>query len=225
LGLPLGRPIYLEGKMKGLIILPYTTIDNGTLLKLIEEVDYIIGVDGGCGVIYKNNIKPDLIIGDFDSLDMDILDYYRNQKIEIITLEEEKDITDGEAGIIEAFKRGCTELLICAPSYYLETDHLLGNIFLLSKYENCIIVNENEIIRVLDSGKIILEKVYGERVSIISLESSKVKITGFKYDGAFNINVGDSLTLRNEILNETAEIALEKGKILIIQRFKIDSMI
>lgn len=211
--------------MKGLIILPYTTIDSSILLKLIEEVDYIVGVDGGCGVTYRNNIKPDLIIGDFDSLDIDILDYYRNQKIDIITLQEDKDITDGEAGIIEAFKRGCTELLICAPSFYLETDHLLGNIFLLSKYKNCKIINEYEVIRVLEAGKIILDKAVGEKVSIISLEKTSVKITGFKYDGTFNIDVGDSLTLRNEIVEETAEIAMVSGKILIIQRFKRDSMI
>lgn len=211
--------------MKGLILLPYTTIDRERLLKLIEESDYIIGVDGGCGVTYKNNIKPDLIIGDFDSLDLDILTYYRSQNIEIITLEEEKDITDGEAGIIEAFKRGCDELLICAPSFFQETDHLLGNILLLGKYKNCSIINENETIRFLSTDTIILEKNNGEKVSIIPLEKSIVKITGFKYDGTFNIDVGDSLTLRNEIIKKTAEIAVETGKILIIQRFKKDSMI
>ena len=211
--------------MKGLILLPYTTIDRTSLLKLKNQVDYIIGVDGGCGVAYENGITPDLIIGDFDSLDFDILKYYRDKKIEIITLEEEKDLTDGEAGIVEGFKRGCSELLICAPSYYLETDHLLGNIFLLSKYKNCTIINENEIIKILKSGKMILNKADGDKVSIIPLESTEVKLTGFKYDGNFNINVGDSLTLRNEIVDKSAEIALSIGKILIIQRFKKDSMI
>jgi thiamine pyrophosphokinase len=225
LGLPLGRPIYLEGKMKGLIILPYTTIDKTNLLKLVSEADYLIGVDGGCSVTYKNMITPDLIIGDFDSLNIDILEYYRNEKIEIITLEEEKDITDGEAGIIEGFKRGCTELLICAPSYYLETDHLIGNIFLLNKYKNCTIINENEIIRILKAGNMILNKADGIKVSIIPLTKTEVTIAGFKYDGNFNVDAGDSLTLRNEIVDEKAEIALINGEILIIQRFKRDSMI
>ncbi len=206
--------------MKGLILLPYTTIDRTSLLKLKNQVDYIIGVDGGCGVAYENGIVPDLIIGDFDSLDKDILDYYRARNIEIITLKEEKDITDGEAGIIEGFKRGCSELLICAPSYYLETDHLLGNIFLLSKYKNCTIINENEIIKILEDGNMILDKSDGVRVSIIPLTKTEVKITGFKYDGTFNVAIGDSLTLRNEILDQSAIIALQKGRILIIQRFK-----
>lgn len=211
--------------MKGLIILPYTTINRNSLLKLVSEVNYIIGVDGGCDVAFKNKITPDLIIGDFDSLDIDILEYYRNKKIEIITLEEEKDITDGEAGIIEGFKRGCTELLICAPSYYLETDHLLGNIFLLSKYKNCTIINENEIIKILEVGNMVLNKKDGSKISIIPLKNTEVKINGFKYDGSFNINIGDSLTLRNEIEDERAEITMKNGKILIIQRYKRDSMI
>ena len=211
--------------MKGLIILPYTTIDKSTLLKLVEDVDYIIGVDGGCCVTYDNKIKPDLVIGDFDSLDKDILKYYTDQKTEIITLKEDKDITDGEAGIIEGFKRGCTEILIIAPSFFLETDHLLGNLLLLSKYKNCTIINENEIIRILEEGNMILNKTDGDKVSLVPLEPTEVKIDGFKYDGTFKVDVGDSLTLRNEIVDEKAHIALFKGKILIIQRFKRDSMI
>lgn len=211
--------------MKGLIILPYTTIDRTLLLKLAAEVDYIIGVDGGCGVTYDNKIAPDLVIGDFDSLDKDILKFYMDQNIEIITLKEEKDITDGEAGIIEGFKRGCTDILIIAPSFYLETDHLLGNLLLLSKYKNCRIINENEIIRLLDDGNVILRKADGDKVSLVPLEPTEVKIDGFKYDGIFNVDIGDSLTLRNEIVEEKAEIGLFKGKILIIQRFKRDSMI
>ena len=211
--------------MKGLIILPYTTINKTMLQKLAADVDYVIGVDGGCGVTYENMITPDLVIGDFDSLDKDILKYYKDQNIEIITLKENKDITDGEAGIIEGFKRGCTEILISAPSFYLETDHLLGNLLLLSKYKNCTILNENEIIRILEKGNMILNKADGDKVSLVPLEPTEVKITGFKYDGTFNVDVGDSLTLRNEIVDEKAEIALFKGKLLIIQRFKSDSMI
>lgn len=211
--------------MKGLIILPYTTINKTLLQKFVADVDYVIGVDGGCGVTYENMITPDLVIGDFDSLDKDILKYYMDQNIEIITLKEDKDITDGEAGILEGFKRGCTEILICAPSYFHETDHLLGNLLLLSKYKNCTIINENEIIRILEGGNMILNQTDGDKVSLVPLEPTEVKITGFKYDGSFNVNVGDSLTLRNEIVGMAAEIILIKGKILIIQRFKGDSMI
>lgn len=211
--------------MKGLIILPYTTIEKNRLLKLVEDVDYIIGVDGGCSITYENMISPDLVIGDFDSLDNEILKYYTDKKVDIITLKKDKDITDGEAGIIEGFKRGCTELLIGAPSFYHETDHLLGNLLLLSKYRHCTILNENEIIRILVEDNMILTRSDGVYVSLVPLESTEVKITGFKFDGTFKVDVGDTLTLRNEMVEEDAEITLLKGKLLIIQRFKKDSMI
>ena len=71
----------------------------------------------------------------------------------------------------------------------------------------------------------ILNKADGDKVSLVPLETTEVKITGFKYDGTFKVDVGDSLTLRNEIVGMAAQIILIKGKILIIQRFKRDSMI
>ena len=211
--------------MKGLIILPYTTIKKDILLNLVEESDYIIGVDGGCDILYTYNILPNLIIGDFDSINIDILRFYQNKEIEIIKLEIEKDITDGEASLIEARKRGCQELLICAPSFFLETDHLFGNIFLLSKYKNSSIINENESIRFIESGNILFNEQVGTNISLIPLEKSELKISGMKYNGNFKVNLGDTLTLRNKITDKSAEISLLTGKILIIQGLKEVSMI
>lgn len=211
--------------MKGLIILPYTTIKKDKLLNLVEESDYIIGVDGGCDMLYAYDILPDLIIGDFDSINTDILKFYQNKEIEIIKLEIEKDVTDGEASLIEAQNRGCQELLICAPSFFLETDHLFGNIFLLSKYKNCSIINENELIRFIESGNILFNEQVGTNISLIPLEKSELKISGMKYNGNFKVNLGDTLTLRNKITDISAEISLLTGKILIIQGLKEVSMI
>ncbi|MDD2371326.1 MAG: thiamine diphosphokinase [Firmicutes bacterium] len=211
--------------MKGLIILPYTSIKKNKLLSLIEKYDYIIGVDGGCDILYQYDILPNLIIGDFDSINKDVLDFFVNKNIEIIKLASEKDVTDGEASVEEGFKRGCSELLICAPSFFLETDHILGNIFLLSKYNNTKIINENEIIRIINPGNLQINKNTGTTVSFIPLEKSLIILKGMKYNGKFEVELGDTLTLRNKIVEDNAEVSLLNGKILIIQGLKDISMI
>ena len=38
------------------------------MVKYAKEVDKIIGVDRGCSYLLKNNIYPDYIVGDFDSM-------------------------------------------------------------------------------------------------------------------------------------------------------------
>lgn len=61
-----------------------------------KEYDKIIAVDKGLESVYKQNIKPDYIVGDFDSVDKNIIDFYKNKGIEIKEYNSEKDYTDTE---------------------------------------------------------------------------------------------------------------------------------
>ena len=42
-----------------------------------EDTEFIIGVDKGLAFLYENDIKPDYIVGDFDSVPHEIVEYYR----------------------------------------------------------------------------------------------------------------------------------------------------
>ena len=53
--------------MKAIIVSGGNSPSKEILLKYIEEGDYIIGADKGCNALYEYKIKPDLVIGDFDS--------------------------------------------------------------------------------------------------------------------------------------------------------------
>ena len=43
-----------------------------------QEGAYIIGVDKGVEFLYRQQILPNYIVGDFDSIDPEIVAYYRN---------------------------------------------------------------------------------------------------------------------------------------------------
>lgn len=211
--------------MKGLVLLPYVIIEKEKLVQLAGEAKIVICADGGAKVAFETGIDPDVLIGDFDSIDQELLLHYTGSDTELVRLEKEKDLTDGEAAVIECLKRGCTEITICAPGFMSETDHLLGNILLMNKYPNCRLVNEHESMFIASESKIKLFKNRGEEVSIVPLEKSEMILDGFKYSGKMSVNLGDTLTLRNLLLDDIAEISLLQGKLLIIQRFRKNSMI
>lgn len=69
---------------------------------LIAETDYVIAADSGLNILLDNNIKPDLIVGDFDSFKGEL-----PSDIETIKLPEKKDDTDllfaGRVGVEKDF--------------------------------------------------------------------------------------------------------------------------
>ena len=44
-----------------------------------EDTEFVIGVDRGLVFLYDNEIKPDYIVGDFDSVPRKLVEYYREE--------------------------------------------------------------------------------------------------------------------------------------------------
>lgn len=67
--------IILNGEIKN-----YDYI-NSVILK--GSYDYIICSDGGANHAYSMNIVPDYIIGDLDSVNGNIIEYYKSKKLNL----------------------------------------------------------------------------------------------------------------------------------------------
>lgn len=86
---------------------------NKNLLKTHLETnkyDIIIAVDKG--LEFLEDINPDYIVGDFDSVDIDILEKYKNLGIKVKKLIPEKDFTDTECALELAINLQATEITI-----------------------------------------------------------------------------------------------------------------
>ena len=60
-----------------------------------EETEFVIGVDKGLEFLYKHQIKPDYIVGDFDSVSHELVDYYREKlNVPIREFNPVKDASD-----------------------------------------------------------------------------------------------------------------------------------
>ncbi len=86
---------------------------NKNLLKTHLETnkyDIIIAVDKG--LEFLGDIKPDYIVGDFDSVNIDILKKYESLGVKIKRLIPEKDFTDTESALDFAINMKVSELTI-----------------------------------------------------------------------------------------------------------------
>jgi len=190
--------------------------------RYLDKINYIIAADSGCECLYSYNIIPDLIVGDFDSINKEILDKARKQAKEIIEFPPEKDYTDTEIAIMEGIKRGAKKIYLFGATGS-RVDHMLGNIGLILTYKKKGI--EIEVLD--DNNRMYLAQkemtLYGEFGENIGFHAFSDVVKNFKIKGAkYNIDEGydmhllDPRAICNEFLDNPIEISFDKGELLII---------
>lgn len=189
-----------------------------------NEYDLVIAADKGLEVLDKLCIKPDYIIGDFDSLTDGLLCEYSAEKI--IRLNPEKDFTDTEAAIRFALDKGATSLTIIGATG-TRLDHVIANISLLMiPLEAGIpahIQDEHNRIRLVNkTTEFIKAECFGDNMSLIpySDEVTGVTLKGFFYSlNNKNLNRFKELSLgiSNEIIEEKCVIEMKNGILIVIE--------
>lgn len=135
-----------------------------------NKYDKIISADRGLEALNKINIKPDYIIGDFDSVNNEILEKYKD--IPITYLKPEKDFTDTHMALKLAIENSAKSITIIG-AIGTRLDHSIANIHILKEaIENSIqaeIIDEhNKITLINKNTKIKKDKSY-KYVSLIPL--------------------------------------------------------
>lgn len=202
-------------------------IDDVFALEWLQQNSYdlFIAADSGMNFLYRNELTPDVIAGDFDSVsDEAYMHFSQMPEVELIRLNPMKDDTDTEFVIREAIRRGAKEITILGGTG-TRLDHVMGNIHLLGIGLSCDVAMElvdmHNRIRMVDS-RIILEKdkQFGKFVSLLPFAGSAkgVTLTGFKYplEDAV-IESFCSLGISNEIEEEKATVEVKEGILLMIE--------
>ncbi|GAE86853.1 thiamine diphosphokinase [Acetivibrio straminisolvens] len=118
--------------MYALIVCNGSIIDYSYHKKFFEEADFIVCADGGALHLQRLGIKPDVLLGDFDSIEDKHLEYYKEQNVEIFKFPSEKDMTDTELAVDTVIDKGYKDIVIIGGTG-TRLDHTLSNIFCLSK--------------------------------------------------------------------------------------------
>lgn len=201
------------------LILASAPEDDYTYVKVLaEQVDYIICADGGTRHAKVCGIRPDLVIGDFDSGNRPDSD------IETITLVPEKDDSDLMSCTKEALKRG-SDCIYYACASGGRIDHFLSNLSLLEylfqhgKYG--IFCDSRNRVTFHGGGEIRYRADTAYKyVGIIPLDAELqgITLTGLKYP-LHDVTVSRSqiITISNEAIAPEYTISIRKGCALVIE--------
>ena len=193
-------------------------------LNLKNKFNNIIASDKGLEVLDKCNIKPNYIIGDFDSLNEKVLNkYIDDETVKMIKLNPEKDYTDTHMALKLAIELKSTDITIIG-AIGSRLDHTLANINILKealeKKVACRILNENNNITLINKNITIKKEEEYPYISLIPLTTNVTGVTlnGFKYplDNA-TMEIGKSIGVSNEQIEDNATIKLEEGILIIIR--------
>lgn len=207
-------------------------ISGGTLYeelveKTVGEADdlCIIGVDKGVEFLYHHQIRPDYIVGDFDSLSHEIVEYYKNEThVSVREYNPVKDASDTEIAVRLAITLGCHEMVILGATGS-RVDHLWANIQTLTipfkAGVDAVIMDPMNQIRLI-GGETHLKKgeAFGDYFSVFPLGETVYgfNIIGAKYPLHEHILTPyDSLCVSNEIQDDEVVIDFSSGIVILME--------
>lgn len=188
----------------------------------------VIAVDGALHLFAKLQLRPHVVLGDFDSVSTEVLSQYAD--CERQEFPRDKDATDGELAIRYAIERECRDILIYgAIDTNFETDQMLANIFLLDLIERLsrnlkpgaigTLIDHRQKISLWANSTLRFAAVPGDLFSVIPISDRIIiSIRGAKWNlESRRVYRGDSWTLRNEAASNEVEIFI-RGTALLIHR-------
>ena len=173
----------------------------------------IIGVDRGAYLASSRNIKMDIAIGDFDSVNECELNAIKKSTNKLIKLNPVKDLTDTKEAL--ALCSGCDEILILGGIKGNRIEHFYANLLLLENDPRIKLIDENSYIEARDSS--FNPRTDYKYISFFSIaDEALISLMGFKYSlNSYSLKRNDSLCISNEIENNPY-VKIEKGRILVI---------
>ena len=180
--------------------------------------DIKIAADSG----YENAIdlgeKPDILLGDFDSISV-----RPDKDIETVEVPSEKDFTDTQLAIETAVRKGADDIVIIG-GLSGRLDHTLSNLSALedlwSKRIHAVATDGFNRVRYIDSSSALIPHSHYKYLSVIAVSDvlKGVDIEGCKYT-LKNAKISRSFqfAVSNEIVGNCALIAIRKGKAFIVE--------
>ncbi len=212
---------------KRMVIVSGGELDEKFALAVLREsvTNCVIGVDKGMELLYWNGIVPSYIVGDFDSVDQKIANYYRDEtSVPIREYNPVKDASDTEIAVRLAMTLGCSELIILGATGG-RIDHLWANVQTLTipfrAGIDAKILDPRNRIRLI-GGKTVLKKseAYGPYFSLFPLGN---EVYGFNIEGAkyplrnHTLTPYDSLCVSNQIAGDEVTIDFSAGTVILME--------
>ena len=197
-----------------------------------QEYDTVVCADSGLNTAYRLGMPVHYFMGDFDSVSPEILEAYREGKVEgsehceWVRYPKEKDYVDTQLVLEWILEKGADEITFLGATGG-RLDHFLANINILrlalKQKVPAYIVDSRNRIRLTDSTlSIERQDMYGKYLSLLPLTSTVTGVTlrGLKYlIEDYTLEVGIARAISNEMdeTSDKAEILLRTGVLIVVE--------
>ena len=212
---------------KKCVIVSGGSIDDSFAMQMIENIkpDCVIGVDSGLNFLYRNQVVPTHIVGDFDSVSPEVIAYYKAKTdIPIREFNPVKDATDTEIAVRFAAELGVKELFLLGATG-TRLDHVMANVQILKialdQGMKAYILDECNRISVWKKEIRLCERErFGKYFSLFPLsgDAPDVSIEGAKYPlEHYRMSPFESRCVSNEYQDDEVVITFPKGTIVLME--------
>ncbi len=183
----------------------------------------VVAADSGLEAVYDLGLRPDVVVGDMDSVAPATLARSRRDGAEVERFPTAKDATDLELAIDAAVARGATAVTVLG-GHGGRLDHLLGNALLLAADRYAALdlrwrVGPTTVVVARPERPATIQGAPGELVSLLAVggPARGVRTTGLRWrlDGA-TLTSGSTRGISNEMTGEEATVALGGGVLLVV---------
>lgn len=212
---------------KKAVIISGGTIDDKFVLQMLKEIqpEYVIGVDRGLEFLYRNQVMPTHIVGDFDSVRTEVVEFYQKKtQVPIRKFKPEKDASDTEIALHLAIELGVEKVWIFGGTGS-RLDHVMANIQVLkiahdAGVKACLVDVNNRISLAEKEIKLYKKDVFGEYFSVFPFGGvvEDISIEGAKYPlSHYRLCPNSSMCVSNEMQENEVKITFPTGTIILME--------
>ncbi len=185
---------------------------------------FVVAADNGATTALAFGLRPDVVIGDLDSMEPSTLAQLQEAGVPIEEYPRDKDATDGELAINRALQAHPSELFLLGFLGGPRLDQELANVLLLTRVDiPAVLLDERNECILLRPGDVHTWRPETEEViSLIPLSS---EVTGVHTNGLRwpldreRLRFGETRGVSNESISDEVGVETESGLLLVTRHF------
>ncbi|CAN5137862.1 thiamine diphosphokinase [soil metagenome] len=191
----------------------------------LDHADVVIAADGGATSLDRLGRRPDVLVGDLDSTDAELVARLEEAGTRVERHPIDKEASDTELALRAAIASSATEIVVLGAIGGERLDHELANVLLLADPalvgRDIRLVHGRSTLRVVRDGE--GRELVGRIGDVVTLLPLGSDVTGVTTDGLrwpldrATLRMGRSRGLSNEIVVAAASVQVEHGALLVVE--------